>query len=43
MSHAVKGVTTERGLDAAAFTLIAYGGAGPLHAAPIAREIGIRA
>lgn len=41
MSYAVKGVSTERGLDAAAFTLIAYGGAGPLHASAIAREIGI--
>ena len=41
MSYAVKGVSTERGLDAAAFALIAYGGAGPLHASEIAREIGI--
>lgn len=41
MSYAVKGVSTERGLDAAAFALIAYGGAGPLHASGIAREIGI--
>lgn len=41
MSYAVKGVSTDRGLDAAAFTLIAYGGAGPLHASLIAREIGI--
>jgi N-methylhydantoinase A len=41
MSYAVKGVTTERGLDAAAFPMIAYGGAGPLHAVAIAREIGI--
>lgn len=40
MSYAVKGVTTERGLDAAAFPMIAYGGAGPLHACAIAREIG---
>ncbi|MGE3245303.1 MAG: hydantoinase/oxoprolinase family protein [Beijerinckiaceae bacterium] len=40
MSYAVKGVTTERGLDAAAFPMIAYGGAGPLHAVAIAREIG---
>jgi len=40
MSYAVKGVSTERGLDAAAFSLIAYGGAGPLHASAIAREIG---
>jgi N-methylhydantoinase A len=41
MSYAVKGVSTERGLDAAAFSLIAYGGAGPLHATQIAREIGM--
>ena len=40
MSYAVKGVSTERGLDAAAFPLIAYGGAGPLHASAVAREIG---
>ncbi|TMH49568.1 MAG: hydantoinase/oxoprolinase family protein [Betaproteobacteria bacterium] len=42
MSYAVKAVSTERGLDAAAFTLIAYGGAGPLHASAIAREIGMK-
>src|SRR5215472_10030570 len=42
MSYAVKGVTTERGLDAGEFTLVAYGGAGPLHAVAVAREIGIR-
>ena len=41
MSYAVKGVSTDRGLDAAAFCLIAYGGAGPLHASQIAREIGM--
>jgi len=41
MSFAVKGVSTERGLDAAAFALIAYGGAGPLHASAVAREIGM--
>ena len=42
MSYAVKGVTTERGLDAGDFVLFAYGGAGPLHAVQVAREIGIR-
>ncbi len=42
MSYAVKGVTTERGLDAGRFALVAYGGAGPLHATAVAREIGIR-
>ena len=42
MSYAVKGVTTERGLDAGDFVLVAYGGAGPLHVVDVAREIGIR-
>ncbi|GGX23802.1 5-oxoprolinase [Pigmentiphaga litoralis] len=42
MSHAVKAVTTERGLDAGRFTMVVYGGAGPLHASAIARELGIR-
>ena len=41
MSHMVRWVTTERGLDAADFTLVAYGGAGPLHAAMVARELRI--
>ena len=39
MAHMVRWVTTERGLDAADFAVIAYGGAGPLHAAMIAREL----
>lgn len=42
MSHAVKAVTTERGLDVGGFVMVVYGGAGPLHASAIAREIGIR-
>jgi len=42
MSYAVKGVTTERGLDAGDFVMFAYGGAGPLHAVEVAREIGMR-
>ncbi len=42
MSYAVKGVTTERGLDVGDFALVAYGGAGPLHAVEVARELGIR-
>src|SRR5438128_1788028 len=41
LSHMVRWVTTERGLDAADFTLMAYGGAGPLHAAMVARELRI--
>jgi N-methylhydantoinase A len=42
MSHAVKAVTTERGLDAGHFMMVVYGGAGPLHGSAIAREIGIK-
>jgi N-methylhydantoinase A len=43
MANAVKGVTSERGLDPGMFgTLVAYGGAGPLHATAVARELGIR-
>ena len=42
MSLAVKAVTTARGLDAGDFALVAYGGAGPLHATGVAREIGMR-
>jgi N-methylhydantoinase A len=41
MSHMVRWVTTERGLDAADFAMVAYGGAGPLHASMIARELRI--
>ena len=41
MSHVVRWVTTERGLDTADFVLVAYGGAGPLHAVMVARELGI--
>jgi len=41
MSYAVKGVTTERGYDAASFAMVAIGGAGPLHASDVAREIGM--
>jgi N-methylhydantoinase A len=42
MSYAVKAVTTERGLDAGMFLMVVYGGAGPLHASAIARELGIK-
>jgi N-methylhydantoinase A len=41
MAHVVRWVTTERGLDAADFALVAYGGAGPLHATMVARELAI--
>ncbi|MDP9840392.1 N-methylhydantoinase A [Neorhizobium huautlense] len=42
MSRAIRAVTTEQGHDIAEITLFAFGGAGPLHAAEVAREAGIR-
>jgi N-methylhydantoinase B/oxoprolinase/acetone carboxylase alpha subunit/N-methylhydantoinase A/oxoprolinase/acetone carboxylase beta subunit len=41
MIRAVNAVTTERGRDARAYTLVAFGGAGPLHAIELAREMGV--
>ncbi len=41
MSNVVKRVTTERGLDAREFPMVAFGGAGPLHAVLVARELRI--
>jgi N-methylhydantoinase A len=37
----VRHVTLERGLDPRDFTLVAYGGGGPLHAASVAKELSI--
>jgi N-methylhydantoinase A len=42
MAHALRLVSVRRGHDPRDFTFIAYGGAGPLHAAALARELGIR-
>jgi N-methylhydantoinase A len=42
MANVVKRVTTERGLDARDFPMVAYGGAGPLHAVFVARELQIK-
>jgi N-methylhydantoinase A len=41
MVHAIRLVSVRRGHDPRDFTFIAYGGAGPLHAAPLARELGV--
>ncbi|MFQ5984331.1 MAG: hydantoinase/oxoprolinase family protein [Alphaproteobacteria bacterium] len=41
MARALRRVTVERGVDARACTLLAFGGAGPMHAAALAREFGI--
>lgn len=40
MADAVRAVTVRRGLDPRDFALLAYGGAGPLHAAAVTRELG---
>jgi len=42
MMRAIRAVTTERGRDPREFTLIAFGGAGPIHAAELATSLGIR-
>src|SRR5206468_3962778 len=42
MAHAVHLVSVEQGQDPRDYTLIAFGGAGPLHAASVAEEVGIR-
>jgi len=42
MAGAVRQISTQRGVDPAGFTLIAYGGGGPLHAASVAKELGLR-
>jgi N-methylhydantoinase A len=42
MANAVRHVTLERGLDPRDFTLVAYGGGGPLHAASVAKELSVR-
>ena len=42
MVRALRVVTVERGVDPRAFALLPFGGAGPMHAAAIAAEIGIR-
>lgn len=41
MSRAIRAVSTEKGHDLRRFALFPFGGAGPLHAAAVARECGI--
>ena len=41
MAEMVRLATLRRGLDPRDFTLVAFGGAGPLHATEIAREVGV--
>jgi N-methylhydantoinase A len=42
MANAIRTITVRRGIDPRSFALVAYGGAGPMHAADIARLLGIR-
>ncbi|MCY3602990.1 MAG: hydantoinase/oxoprolinase family protein [Chloroflexi bacterium] len=41
MARALRRVSLERGYDPAGFTLVAFGGAGPLHSCELAAELGI--
>jgi len=41
MAEATRAVSVERGLDPRDFTLVAFGGAGPIHGARLARVLGI--
>lgn len=41
MAQAVRLVTIERGHDPRDYTIVAYGGSGPLHAAAVAADLGI--
>ncbi len=42
MERAIRVVSVERGFDPREFALMAFGGAGPMHACEMARELGIR-
>jgi len=42
MANAIREISIERGYDPSDFVLFPFGGAGPMHAAQIADEIGIR-
>ena len=41
MARAIRVITVEKGHNPSDFTLVAYGGAGPLHAVNLAQEMGI--
>lgn len=43
MERAIRTISVERGIDPRDFVLVAFGGAGPLHAAYLAESLGIRA
>ena len=41
MANAIRAKTVQKGRDPGKFTLVAFGGAGPMHAADVARELGV--
>ncbi|RXK47913.1 hydantoinase/oxoprolinase family protein [Halorientalis pallida] len=41
MANAIRSKTVQKGRDPGKFTLVAFGGAGPMHAADVARELGV--
>ncbi len=41
MARAIRVITVEKGRNPSDFVLVAYGGAGPMHAVELAREIGV--
>ena len=41
MANAIRSRTVQKGIDPREFSLIAFGGAGPLHAVDVARELGM--
>ena len=41
MERAIRAISLERGYDPRAFTLVPFGGAGPMHSCELARELGI--
>jgi N-methylhydantoinase A len=42
MAQAIRTITVEQGIEPRDFTIVAFGGAGPMHAAFLARELEIR-
>lgn len=41
MANAIRSRTVQKGIDPRGYALVAFGGAGPLHGAEVARELGI--
>jgi N-methylhydantoinase A len=42
MADAIRTITVKQGIDPREYSLVAFGGAGPMHAAWLAKELGIR-